>query len=670
MESVSAQVVVAAKLPMLNPNEFELWKIRIEQYFLMTDYALWEVILNANSPQPTRIVEGVEKPYAPTTTEEKLARRNEMKARGTLLMTLPNEHQLKFNSYKSAKTQTLIWRNKPDLETLIMDDLYNNLKIYEAKVLGTTSSSYNTQNIAFMSSNNTNSTNNTVSAAHGVSAANSKVSLTAHRRFLQKTRRNLGVKWTDIIGFDMTKMECYNFHKKCHFARECRAPKQQDNGNKEVPRRTVQVEDTTSKALVSQCDGLCYNWSDHVEEGPTNFALMDYTSSSSTSSSNSDNKSDVKPVESKLKTVSEPIVKDWVSDSKEDNEPENKSTHTKPSFAKKNQFGTMPEGHMTGNMSYLSEYEDIDDGYVAFGGDPKGGKITGKGMENLIDHKVKVIRCDSGTEFKNKVMNQLCEMKGIMREFSVARTPQQNSVAKRKNKTLIEAARTILADSKLPTTFWAEAVNTTCYVQNRVLVIKPHNKTPCELFLGRKPALSFMRPFGFSVTILNTLDHQGKFDGKDNEGLFVGYSTNSKSFRVFTIVEETLHVNFLKNKPIVVGRGPTWFFDIDTLINSMNYKPVVAGNQTNGNACTKENIDAGQDEKKTVSAQKYIMLPLWTKDSLLSPDDGFKPAGKEGEKDAESPRNEVQRQESQEKDATINNTNNITAASSNDNAAE
>ncbi|GJT57394.1 putative ribonuclease H-like domain-containing protein [Tanacetum coccineum] len=108
------------------------------------------------------------------------------------------------------------------------------------------------------------------------------------------------------------------------------------------------------------------------------------------------------------------------------------------------------------------------------------------GIENLIDLRVKVIRCDNGTEFKNRVMNQFCEMKGIKREFSVARTLQQNGVAERKNRTLIEAARTMLVDLKLPTTFWAEAVNTACYVQNRVLVIKPHNKTPYELFLGTK----------------------------------------------------------------------------------------------------------------------------------------------------------------------------------------
>nr|GEY64857.1 putative ribonuclease H-like domain-containing protein [Tanacetum cinerariifolium] len=152
-------------------------------------------------------------------------------------------------------------------------------------------------------------------------------------------------------------------------------------------------------------------------------------------------------------------------------------------------------------------------------------------IENLVDHKVKVIRCDNETEFKNREINQFCEMKGIMRQYSVARTPQQNRVAEMRNMILIEAAMTMLADSKLPTTFWAEAVNTTCYVQNRVLVIKPHNKTPYELF-------------------------HGKFDGKADEGYFVGYSLNSKAFRVFNsgtrIVEENLHIRFNKNTPNII----------------------------------------------------------------------------------------------------------------------
>ncbi|GJW69065.1 putative ribonuclease H-like domain-containing protein [Tanacetum coccineum] len=176
------------------------------------------------------------------------------------------------------------------------------------------------------------------------------------------------------------------------------------------------------------------------------------------------------------------------------------------------------------------------------------------------------------------------ETSGILKSFitRVENLIDQRVKLRGKNRTLIEAARTMLADSKLPTTFWAKAVNTTCYVQNRVLVTKPHNKTPYELFLGRKPALGFMRPFGCPVTILNTIDHLGKFNGKADEGFFVRYSINSKAFRVFNsrtrIVEENLHVQFSENTPNITGSGPNWLFDIDALTKSMNYKPVVAGN--------------------------------------------------------------------------------------------
>ncbi|GJS30871.1 putative ribonuclease H-like domain-containing protein [Tanacetum coccineum] len=173
-------------------------------------------------------------------------------------------------------------------------------------------------------------------------------------------------------------------------------------------------------------------------------------------------------------------------------------------------------------------------------------------------------RCDNGTEFKNNDMNQFCGMKGIKREFSVARTPQQNGVAKRKNMTLIEASRTMLADLLLPTTFWTKA------------------------------------------------DPLGKFDGKADEGFFVRYSINSKAFRVFNTrtrkVEENLHITFLENKPNVVGSEPDWLFDIDLLTNSMNYELVTTGNQTNKNAGIKDNT------------QQYILLPLLY-DSLKSSED-------------------------------------------------
>ncbi|GJR32362.1 putative ribonuclease H-like domain-containing protein [Tanacetum coccineum] len=143
-------------------------------------------------------------------------------------------------------------------------------------------------------------------------------------------------------------------------------------------------------------------------------------------------------------------------------------------------------------------------------------------IENQLNQKVKTIRCDNGTEFKNRDFIEFCGSKGIKREYSNARTPQQNGVAERKNMTLIEAARTMLADSFLPNTFWAEAVSTACYVLNRVLVTKPQNKTPYELVTGKIPIISYIRPFGCHVTILNTIDHLGKFDGKSDEGFLVG----------------------------------------------------------------------------------------------------------------------------------------------------
>nr|GEY67912.1 hypothetical protein [Tanacetum cinerariifolium] len=164
MDSLSPRVVSAAKLPILNPNEFDLWKMRIEQYFLMTDYSLWEVILNGDSPVPTRIVEGVAQPVAPTIVEQKLARKNDsegldqihdrlqklvsqLKIHGVSLFQ--EDVNLKFlpSLPSEWKTHTLIWQNKTDLEDKSLDDLFN-----------------------------TDSTNDSVSAAVNVSAVGTKQS--------------------------------------------------------------------------------------------------------------------------------------------------------------------------------------------------------------------------------------------------------------------------------------------------------------------------------------------------------------------------------------------------------------------------------------------------------------------------------------------------------------
>nr|GEW73622.1 hypothetical protein [Tanacetum cinerariifolium] len=816
-------------------TNYVLTKIRIEQYFLMTDYSLWEVILNGDSLIPT-------------------------KARGTLLMALPDKHQLKFNIHKDAKslmeaiekrfgrnkeikkvhktllkqqyenftdsssksldrihdslhklisqleilgellsqedinmkflrslpskwrTHTLIWRNKADLEDQSLDDLFNNLKIYEAEMAMLTMRA---------------------------------------RRFLQRTRRNLRANGTTSIGFDMSKVECYNYHMRWHFARECR-----------------------------------YDWSFQADEEPKNYALMAFTSSSSLGS-NSENETvfeeDIKLLkldvmlrdnalvelrnkfekaeqerdelklklenfQTSLKNLSKLlasqitdktrlgydnqvfintvfdcdelisseldsnrhsalIIEDWVSDLEYESEGEPMPTQKAPSFVqyfehvktprlsvkpvkhptlaknlrkdipksrghrhswnrkacfvrksinhlikdcdyyKKKMHALKDKGvidsgcsrHMTGNISYLSDFKEINAGYVAFGGNPKGGTITGKGkirtgkldfddvyfvkelksnlfsISQMCDKKNNVLFIDIeclvlsfdfklpdenyvlfrvlrennmyNVYLKNivslgdltclfakatldesnlwhrrlghinfKTMNKLvkenlvrglpskvfennhtCDackkgkqhrascktkpisfvseplqrlpmdlfgptfvkslnkksyclvvtddysrMKGVKREFSVTRTHQHNRIAKRKNMTLIKAARSMLADSLLPIPFWAEAYNTACYVQNRVLVTKHDNKTPYELLLGRIPSIGFIRPFGCPVTIFNTLDPLGKFDGKDDEGFFIGYSISRKRFRVFNsrtrIVLETLHEELLQFK--------------------------------------------------------------------------------------------------------------------------
>ncbi|GJR31075.1 putative ribonuclease H-like domain-containing protein, partial [Tanacetum coccineum] len=242
-------------------------------------------------------------------------------------------------------------------------------------------------------------------------------------------------------------------------------------------------------------------------------------------------------------------------------------------------------------------------------------------IENQLTKKVKAIRCDNGTEFKNSKLIELCGSKGIRRDYSNARTPQQNGVAERKNRTLIEAARTMLADSKLPTMFWTEAVSTACYVLNRVLVTKPHNKTPYELVSGKVPNISHLKPFGCLVTILNTSDHLGKFEGKADEGFIVGYAAHSKAYRVYNLsskkIEETLNLRYLEDKPNVQGLGHEWYFDLDYLTDSLGYTRF----KTNQPAGTQDtNIHAGtQDDSDSECDEQVIVVPSFPSNSFSGP---------------------------------------------------
>ena len=171
-----------------------------------------------------------------------------------------------------------------------------------------------------------------------------------------------------------------------------------------------------------------------------------------------------------------------------------------------------------------------------------------KRIENEKDLKIAKIRSDHGGEFENELFDEFCLNNGISHVFSAPRTPQQNGVVERKNRTIQEMARTMLNSFNLPKYFWAEAVNTACYVLNRVLIRPIFKKTPYELFYAKIPNIGYFKVFGCKCFILNTKDSRDKFDNKSDIGIFLGYSTKSKAYRVFNKrslkVEESINVTF------------------------------------------------------------------------------------------------------------------------------
>nr|GEU61201.1 ribonuclease H-like domain-containing protein [Tanacetum cinerariifolium] len=924
MKSLSPQVVSAAKFPILNPNEFDLWKMRIEQYFFMTDYSLWEVIRNGDAPFLTRVIEGVVQPLSLTTAEQRLARKNELKARGTLLMTLPDKHQLKFNTHKDAKTlmetikkqfggnketnkvqKTLFkqqfenftglssesldqihdrLQNLINLEDQSLDDLFNSLTIYKAEVKS--SSSAITSTLAFVSSQNTDSTNESVSDVTSVTAASAKVLVSAlpnidadaleemdlkwqttmltmrARRFLHRTKRNLGANGTTSMGFDMSK-----------------------------------------------CDGVgSYDWSFQADEEPTNYALMAFTTSSSSSS---DNETGLESVEARLlvyqqnKTVFEEDIKllklyvelrdkalvalrkkfekseqekddlslkleKFQTSSKNlsqilasqtndktglgydtqvftssmfdcdemlssefdvslpasplydryhsgegyhvvlppytgtfmppkpdlvfhdtpnvtvfDLEDESKvkpiltvlsfvqpipaKTHRKSSpktrdhrssrnrkacfvcksltylikyydyFEKKmvqhvrnhamrgtNQHyasltnsqthrhvvptavltksmlvpltaarpvnvavsqpyvtrpqtvknvvtkshspprrtikrrpypktstfpqkvttakapqanpqytlqdkGVIDSGcsrHMTGNMSYLFDFKSINGGYVAFGENPKGGKITGKGKirTGKLDFddvyffkelKFNLFNISHMCDKKNSVLFTDTKCIVLSSNFKL---PDESHVllrVPRENNMYNVDLKNIVHSGDLTCLFVKATLDESNLWHRRLghINFKTMNKMVQGNLVRGLPSNVFENDHT-CVACKKGKQHRasyplGKFDRKVDKRFLVGYSVSSKAFRVFNngtrIVQETLHINFLENKPNVAGSGPTWIFDIDSLTKSMNYQLVSAGNQPHPSACVQDHFDAEKAGEEHV--QQYVHFP-------------------------------------------------------------
>ncbi|GJU42123.1 putative ribonuclease H-like domain-containing protein [Tanacetum coccineum] len=516
---------------------------------------------------------------------------------------------------------------------------YNNLRVFESDVKGSTASSSSTQNVAFVSEN-TSSTND-VSTTYGVS---------------NSSGRMIQFNANGTVGFDKTKVKCYSCHKIEHFARECRSKGNQDskrrdnwnNGNKdkENGRRTAVQAQTQRHAVpinaarkVNTVKPIVNNTRSkagfHKSVSPFGKSFNRTTTLRTNFSKQKVNTAEVNAV-SAVKGQRE--------------------TADYPHRALQNK-GIVDSGcsrHMTGNKAYLAEYQDFNGGPVAFGGSK--GYITGKGkiktgkldfedvcfvkelqhfnlfsVSQMCDKKNKVLFTDSeclvlSPEFKLPDENQV--LLRIPRQNNMYSFNLENIVPSRGLACLI--AKATIDESNT----WHRRLGHVNFKNlNKLVKGNLVRGLPSKIFLNDHTCIACQKG----------KQHKASFDGKSDEGFLVGYSLQSKAFRVYNLetkrVEENLHITFLENKPNVARKGPTWLFDLDYLTDSMNYQPVRSENQANKhagpqeanhNAGTEDNIDAGDSEAE--SAQDYFVLPIWSSYTSTVKSTKEKDAGEEPHK--------------------------------------
>nr|GEW40508.1 retrovirus-related Pol polyprotein from transposon TNT 1-94 [Tanacetum cinerariifolium] len=639
-------------------NEFDLWKMRIEQYCLMTDYSLWEVILNGESPPPTRIVNGVVQVVAPTTAEQRLAKKNKLKARGTLLMALPDKHQLKFNIHKDARSlmEAIEKIFRDDLEEHSLDDLFNNLKIYEAEVKDSSPSSQNTQNIAFVSSNNTDSINESLTATPSISTASSKTTIST----LPKV---------DSLSYAVI----YSFFARLH-------SHEYDN---KVPKTTENDRYKTSEghhAVLPQYTGtfmplkpdLVFTDDPAASESVANVFNVE----SSTHKHSKDMINTYRP--------DAPIVEDWIANSKDETEIESVPNQKEPSFVKStkhvntsresvkkvkhnkqtenlrtnnqksrvkhvvnkahspvkrsinlrtttknsnfnkkvttvkankvnvvqgnkgtaarhtgcgnqngnpqqalNDKGVINSGcsrHMTGNISFLLDFEEIDGGYVAFGGNPKG------------DIECVVLSSHYKLHDENLVLLR------VLRENNMYIVDLKNVVPSEGLTCLF--AKATLDESNL----WhmrLEHIN--FKTMNKLVKGNLVRGLPSKIFENNHTCVACQKGKQHKASGLTCLFAKATLDESNLWHMRLGHIN-------FKTMNKLVKGNLVRGLPLKIFENnhtcvacqkgkqhkaswirPKWLFDIDTLTMSMNYQQVVAGNQPNDNAGIKENLDADDD---------------------------------------------------------------------------
>nr|GEV49607.1 uncharacterized mitochondrial protein AtMg00810-like [Tanacetum cinerariifolium] len=583
-----------------------------------------------------------EGPIPSKTTKQKLARKNELKAKSSLMLAIPDEYLLKFMPAR-MQVSKLISQLEIHGEVISQEDA--NLKLLRSLTSAWNNVALIMRNksdldtLTFVSSDNTSSTNEIVNTAHGVSAASSKDQTST-------------ASYVDDVMFSFFSNQS-NAPQRGHFAKEFRVPKNQGNRNIDAPTRNAPVDTSTTNALVVQNGIGGDNWSFQAEEELTNFALMAHTLGYQRGLESLEArivihkkneavyeediaflKYDVQVKDISIKDLKNQLENDLKEKydlklklEKFEMYSKNLTKLIDSQISATDKTGLGYDGHvneipppyvrnymhpradlsfaglddsvlslnrcsrhMTGNKSYLTDYQEIDGGFVAFGGNAKGGKITRKG-------KIRTGKLD----FEDVVLFTDTECVVLSPDFKFLDESQ----------VFLKAT---LGESNL-----------------------------CDGRLGH-----------INIKTMNTLVRGN---------LARGYFINSKAFRVFNtrtkIVKENLHITFLENKPNVVGIGPNWMFDIDTLTMSMNYQPVFAGNQTNGNECTKSHIDTGLTGKKTVSGLQYVLLPSLTTDSL-----GSKSSEDEVADDARK-KNEFESMFGQDKDVNDNRMfTNISAAGS------
>nr|GEX15339.1 hypothetical protein [Tanacetum cinerariifolium] len=462
------------------------------------------------------------------------------------------------------KTHTLIWRNKADLEEQSLDDLFNNLKIYEAEAKHSSSTVTTTQYLAFVSSSNTNSTTDSVSAAASVSAICAKMPVSS----FPNTGRNLRANGPTSMGFDMSKVECYNYYRKGHFVRECRSPKDsRTNGAAEPQRRTVPVETSTSNALVSQCDGVgSYDWSYQAEEEPANFALMGFSSSSSSS----DNElRPTKPVQdlSHTNRPTAPIIKDRVFDSED--ESETKPPQIVPSFVQSSEQVKTPRHSV----------QPVETSIPAATAKPASPKSNSSGKRRnrkacfvckSVDHLIKDYDYHVKKMAQPTPRNYAHRVSATMPKIKVTQPRLAHPiVTKSKSPIRRHITRNLsLKTSNLPSRVSiAQALVVSAAQGNMSYLSDFKELNGGYVAFGGNPKGGKIFGKGKIKT--------GEFKGNVDEGFLVGYFVSSKAFRVFNsrtrVVQETLHVNFLENKPNIAGKEHD--FDAKKLESEVNVSP-------------------------------------------------------------------------------------------------